>query len=149
MWKQYIHGPTVLKFGADWCASCREAEVILKELEEEYGQQIKFVRIDVDTCEQALIDDCGVNELPAMFVFSDAELKPASLEDIKAYCKRSWRIRGEDYYTLADVEQKCKETGKTIEDFNRFISGQACPICEWEKPRLCYFAWDVERFFRC
>lgn len=149
MWKQYIKGPTVIKVGADWCSSCREADVVLKALKEQYGQQIHFVSLDADTCEQKLIDLLKVDQLPALYVFRDAELKSTDLAGVKKYCKSVWQERGEDYYTEADVERMCLEKGKTMEDFRAFISGQGCPICEWETPSLCYFAWDVERFFRC
>ena len=107
-WKDKIKGPTVVKFGADWCTSCREAEVILNELEEIYNKQIGFVRIDVDSCPQEILDCCDVDELPAMYVWRDAELKPATLDDIKKYCKDNWKVRGVDYYTREDASLVAK-----------------------------------------
>lgn len=145
-WEDKIKGPTVVKFGADWCTSCREAEVILNELEEIYNKQIGFVRIDVDSCPQEILDECNVNELPALFVWRDAELKPATLDQVKKYCKDSWKVRGVDYYTREDVEKLVKETGKTMEDFDKFMYGQAGPVYPWETPEFCYFTGDVERF---
>ena len=149
MWKQYVKGPTVIKFGTDWCSTCREVDVVLKALKEQYGKQIHFVSIDADTCEQELINQLNINQLPALYVFKDAELKETCLSGVKEYCEKFWKERGKDYYTEEDVEKMCQEKGKTMEDFRAFISGQTCPIYDWESPSMCYFAGDVERFFKC
>lgn len=145
-WEDKIKGPTVVKFGADWCTSCREAEVILNELEEIYNKQIGFVRIDVDSCPQDILDECNVNELPALFVWRDAELKPATLDQVKKYCKDNWEVRGVDYYTREDVEKLVAEAGKNMEDFDDFMIGQAQPIYDFEEDPYCYFVGDVRRF---
>lgn len=145
-WEDKIKGPTVVDVYADWCGHCREADVILSELEEIYNKQIGFVRIDADSCPQEILDELNVTELPGLYVWRDAELKPATLDDIKKYCKDNWKVRGVDYYTREDVEKLVTETGKTMEDFDKFMYGQAGPVYPWESPEFCYFVTDVRRF---
>lgn len=145
-WEDKIKGPTVVKIGAQWCTSCREAEVVLSELEEVYGKQIGFVRIDADTCPQEILDELQVDELPGLYIWRDAELQKATLDGIRKYCKDCWVVRGVDYYTREDVEKLVKEAGKTMEDFDKYMFGQGCPVYDFEESPYCYFVGDVRRF---
>ena len=147
-WEDKIKGPTVVKVGAEWCCSCREADVVLNELEEIYNKQIGFVRIDADTCPQEILDELNVTELPGLYIWRDAELQETTLDGVKKYCKDCWKVRGVDYYTRADVEELVAKAGKCIRDFDKFMFGQGAPIYDWEEPPYCYFVWDVERFLR-
>ena len=145
-WEDKIKGPTVVAVKASWCGHCREAEVVLSDLEGMYKKQIGFVRIDADTCPQEILDELQVDELPGLYVWRDAELQKATLDSIKKYCKDCWKVRGIDYYTREDVEKLVKIVGKTLEDFDKFMYGQAGPVYPWETPEFCYFTGDVERF---
>ena len=41
-------GLTITDFWATWCGPCRMQSPVLEELEEEMGDQVKIVKMDVD-----------------------------------------------------------------------------------------------------
>lgn len=40
--------PVLIDFWAEWCAPCRQLAPTIKELAEEYGDQLRVVKVDVD-----------------------------------------------------------------------------------------------------
>ncbi len=45
--------PVVVDFSATWCGPCRALEPVLKELSDEYEGKVKFVKCDVEECQDA------------------------------------------------------------------------------------------------
>ena len=71
--------PVVADFWAPWCPPCRAMAPILHKiteetefdrLESEYGDKLKFVKIDTDD-NAALADEYGVDTIPTLIVFRD------------------------------------------------------------------------------
>jgi len=40
--------PVVVDFWAPWCGPCHAVEPILRQLEEEHGERVRFAKLDID-----------------------------------------------------------------------------------------------------
>ncbi|WP_137597090.1 thioredoxin [Paucilactobacillus kaifaensis] len=65
---------TLVDFWAPWCASCKMTEPVLEQLEQEYGEQIKFVKFNVDESQEIAMS-CKVMSVPSLVVFNDGIAK--------------------------------------------------------------------------
>ena len=45
--QKMAQGLVLVDFYADWCGPCKLLAPVLKALEQEFGEQIKFVKVDV------------------------------------------------------------------------------------------------------
>ena len=63
--------PTLLEFYADWCITCQKMAPIVKNVEQQYGDAINVVMLDIDQPQLAqLIDRYQVTGVP-QFTFLD------------------------------------------------------------------------------
>ena len=65
---------TVVDFWAPWCGPCKMMEPIMAELEEEFGDRIKFVKFNVDH-QQAIAERYKVMSVPSLVLFRDGVAK--------------------------------------------------------------------------
>lgn len=66
--------PVLVDFYADWCGPCKMVAPVLEELEAEYGDKLKIVKINVDT-EAELAQQFRVVTIPTMMVFENGEIR--------------------------------------------------------------------------
>lgn len=66
--------PVLVDFYADWCGPCKMVAPVLEELEAEYGDKLKIVKINVDK-ETELAQQFRVVSIPTMMVFENGELR--------------------------------------------------------------------------
>ena len=66
--------PVLVDFYADWCGPCKMVAPVLEELEAEYGEKLKIVKINVDK-ETELAQQFRVVSIPTMMVFENGELR--------------------------------------------------------------------------
>ncbi len=64
----------LVDFYADWCGPCKLLAPVLKTLEQEFGEQIKFVKVDVQQ-DQDLAVANNVMSIPTMLLFVDGVAK--------------------------------------------------------------------------
>lgn len=60
--------PTLVDFWAEWCVPCKMIEPIILELEKEYANKLKVVRVNVDE-NQNLAIEYGIMSIPTIGIF--------------------------------------------------------------------------------
>lgn len=65
--------PIVIDFWAEWCAPCRQISPIINELAEQYGEQVKIVKMDIDSS-PGTPGQYGVRAIPTILAFKDGEV---------------------------------------------------------------------------
>ncbi|OIQ28808.1 MAG: thioredoxin [Bacteroidetes bacterium MedPE-SWsnd-G2] len=64
--------PVLVDFFADWCGPCKMLSPILKEVKAELGDQIKIVKINVDS-NAPLAEKFQVRGVPTMLLFKNSK----------------------------------------------------------------------------
>lgn len=66
-------GLSVTDFWATWCGPCRMQSPVLEELDEEIGDNVKFVKMDVDENPEVPAS-FGIMSIPTLLVKKDGEV---------------------------------------------------------------------------
>ena len=65
-------GLTIVDFCAPWCGPCKMMEPILENLEQSYGDQVHFGKLNVDH-NQELAQSFKVMSIPSLVLFKDGK----------------------------------------------------------------------------
>lgn len=72
---QIIQGPlTIVDFWAPWCGPCKMMEPVMEKLEQQFGDKIKFVKLNVDG-NQDIAQQYKVLSIPSLVLFRNGEAK--------------------------------------------------------------------------
>ena len=65
--------PAIIDFWAEWCAPCRAIAPIVKQLAEQYGDQVKIVKMDIDANTKTP-GQYGVRAIPTVLAFQGGQV---------------------------------------------------------------------------
>lgn len=65
-------GLVLVDFWAPWCGPCKMIAPVLNEIDEEKGNQVKIVKLNVDENSDTT-SEYGVMGIPALILFKDGE----------------------------------------------------------------------------
>ncbi|MDP7081615.1 MAG: thioredoxin [Candidatus Undinarchaeales archaeon] len=62
--------PVLIDFWADWCKPCKMMHPVFEQLSAEYGEKVKFVRVDIDE-ENQLAMQYGIRSIPTLLAMRE------------------------------------------------------------------------------
>ena len=62
--------PVVVDFWAPWCGPCRMVSPIVEELSTEYGEKVRFAKLNTDDNEMVAMQ-FGIQSIPTLIIFKD------------------------------------------------------------------------------
>jgi thioredoxin 1 len=65
-------GLVVADFWAEWCGPCKRYGPTFEEVAKKYGDQVKFIKINVEEAED-IAADLGVQSIPTTIFFKDGQ----------------------------------------------------------------------------
>ncbi len=64
--------PVVVDFWATWCGPCRKLSPVLDDIATEFGDKVKFVKVNTDE-NLKTAKDYAISGLPSLLVFKDGK----------------------------------------------------------------------------
>ena len=65
--------PAIIDFWAEWCGPCRAIAPIIKALAEQYGDQVKIAKMDIDSHPNTP-GQFGIRAIPTVLAFKDGRV---------------------------------------------------------------------------
>ena len=65
--------PVLVDFWAEWCGPCKQTVPIMQDLAEQYGNDVKIVKMDVDE-NPATAGRYGIRAIPTILAFKGGEV---------------------------------------------------------------------------
>ena len=66
--------PVLVDFWAEWCGPCKMISPILEEINNEIGDKIKIVKVDVDSNSQTAVN-YAIRSIPTLIIVKDGSVQ--------------------------------------------------------------------------
>ena len=66
--------PVLVDFYADWCIPCRMMPSVLKEVKDEFKQNVRIIKVNVDRYPDIAVS-CKVRNIPTVVVFQQGKIQ--------------------------------------------------------------------------
>lgn len=66
--------PVLVDYWAEWCGPCKMIEPILHELADEFGDQVKIAKLNIDENQQ-VTNQFKIRGIPTLMVFADGKVQ--------------------------------------------------------------------------
>jgi thioredoxin 1 len=66
--------PVLVDFYADWCIPCRLMPPILKEVKDQYKENVRILKVNVDHYPD-IATSCKIRNIPAIVLFQDGKIQ--------------------------------------------------------------------------
>ncbi len=66
--------PVLVDFYADWCVPCRLMPSILKEVKEQFKENIRILKVNVDQYPD-IATSCKIQNIPTIVLFQDGKIQ--------------------------------------------------------------------------
>jgi thioredoxin 1 len=65
--------PVLVDFYADWCIPCKEMAPVLKEVKNQFRNNIRIIKVNIDH-HPDIANNCKINNIPAVVLFRDGQI---------------------------------------------------------------------------
>jgi thioredoxin 1 len=74
-WREVLSAPqpVLVDFWAGWCGPCRVLAPTFEKLAEKYGNEVRFVKLDVDELPE-IAGQYGIQSIPTLLLFAGGEV---------------------------------------------------------------------------
>jgi len=67
-------GPVLVDYWAEWCGPCKMIDPLLHELADEFADQIKIAKVNIDENQQ-ITSQFKIRGIPTLMVFKDGKVQ--------------------------------------------------------------------------
>lgn len=80
---------TMVDFWAEWCGPCRAIAPVLEELDQEYGEKVQIIKLNIDEHPETP-SQFGVRSIPTLMLFKGGEMVSTKVGAVAKNTLMTW-----------------------------------------------------------